>query len=111
MQVQYPAPLTPSLTLPAVSTAGGDGSTLRRRAVEFEAMLLAKVLEKMEQTYACVPGEQPSDAAHDTEAGLATQALATGIAKAGGFGFAKMMLKYLPQTEATDSEAGSPAAK
>ena len=111
MQVQYAAPLSPGTAAPAVSTAGGDAATLRRHAVEFEAMLLSKVLEKMEHAYSCVPGEQPADAAHDTEASLATQALATGIAKAGGFGFAKMILKYLPQPEAADSQAGAPAAR
>ena len=61
----------------------------------------------MEHAYSCVPGEQPADAAHDTEASLATQALATGIAKAGGFGFAKMILKYLPQPDAANGQSVS----
>jgi Rod binding domain-containing protein len=108
MQIQYPAPLTPSVTSPA---AGTDAATLRRRAVEFESMLLTNVLEKLEHSYSCVPGDQPADAAHDTEASLATQALATGIAKAGGFGFAQMILKYLPQPEAPESQPGTAAAK
>jgi Rod binding domain-containing protein len=42
---------------------------------------------------------------------MATQALATGIAKAGGFGFAKMILKSLSQSKAADSPAGSVPAK
>ena len=111
MQVQFAAPLTPDVAAPTVGTAGGDAVSLRRHAIEFEAMLLSKVLEKMEHAYSCVPGEQPADAAHDTEASMATQALATGIAKAGGFGFAKMILKSLSQPEAKDSEAGSVASK
>jgi Rod binding domain-containing protein len=106
MQVQYASPLTTSVAAPAVNT-GGDAASLRRHAIEFEAMLLTQVLEKMEHTYSCVPGEQPADAAHDTEGSLATQALATGIAKAGGFGFAKMILKYLPQPDAANNQSGS----
>lgn len=109
MQVQYASPLTPSVAAPALST-GGDAAALRRHAIEFEAILLTQVLEKLEHTYSCVPGEQPTDAAHDTEGSLATQALATGIAKAGGFGFAKMILKYLPQPDATSSQSGSAAS-
>jgi len=111
MQVQYVAPLTPSVTVPTVSAAGSDAASLKRHAVEFESILLTNVMEKLEQTYSCVPGEQPADAAHDTEASMATQALATGIAKAGGFGFAKMILKYLPQPDTAESQAGAPAAK
>lgn len=110
MQVQFAAPLTPDVAAQTVSTAGGDAASLRRHAIEFEAMLLSKVLEKMEHAYSCVPGEQPADAAHDTEASMATQALATGIAKAGGFGFAKMILKYLPQPNAADSQASAPGS-
>ena len=111
MPVQFAAPLTSSVTAPTASAAGADAATLRRHAVEFEAMLLSKVLEKVEHTYSCVPGEQAADPAHDTEASLATQALATGIAKAGGFGLAKMIVKSLSQPEATDSPAGSVAGK
>ncbi len=109
MQVQYASPLTTSVAAPAVNT-GGDAATLRRHAIEFEAMLLSQVLEKLEHAYSCVPGEHPTDAAHDTEGSLATQALATGIAKAGGFGFAKMILKYLPQTDAANSQTSSAAS-
>jgi Rod binding domain-containing protein len=103
MQVQFAAPLTSSVTVPVVNTAGNDAAALKRHAVEFESIL--------EQTYSCVPGEQPTDAGHDTEGSMATQALATGIAKAGGFGFAKMILKSLSQPKAADSQAGSVAAK
>jgi Rod binding domain-containing protein len=95
MEVQYAAPLTPGLTASTMTTAGADGAALRRHAVEFESILLGQVLEKLEHAYSCVPGEEPTDAGHDTEASLATQALATGMAKAGGFGFAKMILQYL----------------
>jgi Rod binding domain-containing protein len=111
MQVQFAAPLTSSVTVPVVNTAGNDAAALKLHAVEFESILLTNVMEKLEQTYSCVPGEQPTDAGHDTEASMATQALATGIAKAGGFGFAKMILKSLSQSKAADSPAGSVPAK
>ncbi len=105
MQVQYAAPLTPGADDSDDEHGTVMARALRRHAVEFESILLGQVLEKLEHAYSCVPGEQPTDAGHDTEASLATQALATGIAKAGGFGFAKMILKYLPQPEAADSPA------
>ncbi len=111
MQVQFAAPLTSSVTVPVVNTAGNDAATLKRHAVEFESILLTNVMEKLQQTYSCVPGGQPTDAGHDTEASMATQALATGIAKAGGFGFAKMILKSLQKPAAADSQAGPVAAK
>jgi Rod binding domain-containing protein len=104
MQVPLATPLTASVPIPSTSTAN-DPKALRRHAVEFEAILLGQVLEKLEQTCSSVPGEQPSDAGHDTESSLATQALASGIAKAGGFGFARMVLKYLPQPEAAAGQS------
>jgi Rod binding domain-containing protein len=107
MQVPYASALAPSASTPALNKAD-DAGALRRHATEFEAILLGQVLEKLKDTYSCVPGEQPSDAGHDTEASMATQALATGIAKAGGFGFARMILKHLqPEPAAAESNASS----
>ena len=110
MRMPLAAPLTASVPIPSASTANDDPKTLRRHAVEFEAILLGQVLEKLEQTCSCVPGEQPADAGHETESSLATQALASGIAKAGGFGFAKMVLKYLPQPEAAAGQSDATPA-
>ena len=109
MQVPDLSALAPGLSTPALSKAG-DAAALRRHATEFEAILIGQVLEKLKDTYSCVPGEQPSDAGHDTEASLATQALATGIAKAGGFGFARMILKSL-QPEPADAESNAASAE
>jgi len=111
MQVPFAAPLTASVPVPSTGTANDDPKTLRRHAVEFEAILLGQVLEKLEQTCSCVPGDQPADAGHDTESSLATQALASGIAKAGGFGFARMVLNYLPQPEAAAGESETTPAR
>ena len=105
MQVQSASPLKAGAATPALNKTD-DPVTLRRHATEFEAILLGQVLEKLKETYSCVPGEQPNDAGHDTEASLATQALANGLAKAGGFGFARMILKYL-QPEPAESASGS----
>ena len=111
MQVQYASPLTPSVAAPALSTAGGDAASFASPCHRVRGDIAQlRCWRKLEHTYSCVPGEQPTDAAHDTEGSLATQALATGIAKAGGFGFAKMILKYLPQPDATSSQSGSAAS-
>ena len=83
--------------LTGASASSANSSQLRRRAVEFESMLLANVLEKLEQTYSGVPGSESADAAHDSQMSLATQAISAGLAKAGGVGIARMILKYLPQ--------------
>jgi len=107
MEVQN-TPALPNMPVPAMSKAV-DAATLRRNAVEFESILIAQVLEKLEKTYSCMPGEEPTDAAHETEGNLATQALATGLARAGGFGFAKMILNYLAPPD--ESQAGSTPAR
>ena len=109
MQVPYASALAPSVSTPALNKSD-DAAALRRHATEFEAILLGQVLEKLKDTYSSVPGEQPSDAGHDTEASMATQALATGIAKAGGFGFARMMLKAL-QPEPAEAESNAAAVE
>lgn len=108
MQIQTAIPLTPTVTPPS---AHSDPATLQRRAIQFEAILIGNVLDKLKETYSCVPGEQPDDAAHDTESSLATQGLAEGIAKAGGFGFAKMILKYLQQNTGSDEPGAAGRAE
>jgi len=56
--------------------------------------LIGTVLESLEKTFAAVPG-------HDAMAGednynyLGTQALASGLADAGGFGIAHMISQHL----------------
>lgn len=80
-----------------------DSTGLRRHAVEFESLLLNNILEKLQHAYGSVPGDQPADAAHDSESTLATQALSMALAKAGGVGIAKMILEYVPENGKSNS--------
>jgi Rod binding domain-containing protein len=69
-----------------------------RAAREFEASLIASLLESMEKTFASVPGDPPL-AGQDDYNYLGTQALASGIAARGGFGIAALIARSLAAHE------------
>lgn len=69
-----------------------------KAAREFEASLIASLLESMEKTFATVPGEE-NLAGGDDYNYLGTQALATGLAGQGGFGIADLISRHLPAHE------------
>jgi Rod binding domain-containing protein len=78
-----------------------------KAARDFEAQLIANVLESMEKTFAALPG-QGSLAGEDDYNYLGTQALASAMAEGGGFGIAKLISEHLmsrpPSFPATDTE-------
>jgi Rod binding domain-containing protein len=85
--------LAPSLaTPPAALTRGG------KAAQEFEAQLLASLLNSLEKTFAAVPGDNaiPGQDNYDY---LGTQALASALAARGGFGIAAMITRHLGEHE------------
>lgn len=65
-----------------------------KAARDFEAQLIANVLESMEKTFAALPG-QDSVAGQDDYNYLGTQALASAMAEGGGFGIAKLISQHL----------------
>lgn len=65
-----------------------------KAARDFEAQLIANVLESMEKTFAALPG-QDSVAGQDDYNYLGTQALASAMADGGGFGIAKLISQHL----------------
>jgi len=79
------------LSRPAVSPRGV------KAAREFEATLIASLLESMEKTFATVPGEDQLAGADDYNY-MGTHALADGIAARGGFGIAKLLTPHLSPT-------------
>ena len=93
-----------SLAPASVATLSPDlaaaPATLRgaKAAREFEASLIASLLESMEKTFATVPGEDDLPGGDDYNY-LGTQALAEGIAAHGGFGIAAFISRYLPAHE------------
>ena len=86
------AALPPQLAVPAPLQPGA------RAAREFEASLIASLLESLEKTYAALPGESSLPGSDDYNY-LGTQALATGIAARGGFGIAALISEHLPAHE------------
>ncbi len=69
-----------------------------KAAREFEASLIASLLESMEKTFASLPGESTLAGSDDYNY-LGIQALAGGLAARGGFGIAAMITRHLPQHE------------
>ena len=83
-----------------------------KAAREFEANLIASLLQSLEETFASVPGKTDLPGA-DNYNYLGTQALAGAIADHGGFGIAKMILQHMPNVHegkgsTGDSSLGGP---
>lgn len=87
------ATLSPGLaTAPPALSRGG------KAAQEFEAHLLGSLLESLEKTFSAVPGENTMPGEDDYNY-LGTQALASALAAAGGFGIAAMISRHLGEHE------------
>lgn len=69
-------------------------AALRKRAAEFEGILLAQILEKVSEAYR-VPGADDADSAGESLHSLATSALGNGLAASGGVGIAEMLVRSL----------------
>jgi len=93
------AALPPTLAAPPASPRG------IKAARDFEANLIASLMESLEKTFATLPGEDTLPGTDDYNY-LGTQALAKGIAARGGFGIAAMIARHLPpeQHESKDQE-------
>jgi Rod binding domain-containing protein len=87
------ASLPPELSVP-VSSAARDVKAAR----EFEAQLIASVLQSLERTFGGLPGED-SIAGADNYNYLGTQAFSQALAEKGGFGIASLILEHLPLHE------------
>jgi Rod binding domain-containing protein len=79
----------------ATQTKLGRGAQAAR---DFEASLIASLLESLEKSFATLPGESALPGADDYNY-LGTQALAQGLAARGGFGIAAMISRHLPAHE------------
>ena len=84
----------------ALATAQAPLGRGPKAAGEFEAHLLASLLDSLEKTFSTVPGQSPTPGADDYNY-LGTQALATALASAGGFGIAAMIAPHLGEHEGT----------
>ena len=87
-------PLSPVSSLPAQLPIPSPNLRGIRASREFEASLIASVLQSAEKTFAALPGED-SFAGSDNYNYMATEALGSAISARGGFGIADMISRYL----------------
>ncbi len=67
---------------------------LREKAAEFEGILLSELLQKMSDCCKVSGGDDP-DSAGESFQSLATSALGTGLARTGGVGIGRMLIRSL----------------
>jgi len=101
----YAFPLISS-TSTAVSQNGKPANTssissspaarkLRQAAAEFEGQLISSLWKSMKSTFATPDDDDSTDPAHDTLDDLSIQTMSNAVAKAGGIGLGKLILKHL----------------
>ncbi len=83
-----------SVTARTDSTPEPQAASLRKPVAEFEATLIAQVLEKLRDAYR-LPGVEETDVAGDSLRSLATSALAGGLSRSGGFGIGRLLMNEL----------------
>jgi Rod binding domain-containing protein len=89
--------ISPGLAAPTPALSRGG-----KAAQEFEAQLIGSLLESMEKTFATLPGESDLPGAENYNY-MGTEALSSAVAKAGGFGIAAMIDKYLEKHQGMGS--------
>ncbi|HEX8925729.1 MAG TPA: hypothetical protein VF786_08040 [Terriglobales bacterium] len=74
-----------------------DKNKVRENAIQFEALLIGQLLDKLQHTFA--PEEdQHGDPARDTVSSLGTHAVAEVLASRHTFGFAEMLERAVSQS-------------
>jgi len=68
---------------------------LRQAAAEFEGMLISSLWKSMKSSFADPDEDDSADPAHDTLNDLSVNTMSNAVAKAGGFGLSKLILKRL----------------
>lgn len=102
-------PLSPLNTLPGQLQTSRINLKTKEASQEFEASLIASILQTAEKTFAALPGEG-SFAGSENYDYLATQALGGAIASHGGFGIATMISHYLMSHDAFRTNSPEPAS-
>lgn len=108
-----PIPLSRSMRANAdAPAAGAPAESADQKVVragrQFEAVLLNNVLGDLERTFTNLPGKK-AEGSSEAYSGFAMQALASGLADAGGIGIGRMVSGALArQSRAADSKAANP---
>jgi Rod binding domain-containing protein len=85
---------------------------LRQAAVEFEGMLLSSLWKSMKSSFASPDDDDSQDPAHDTLGDLSIDTMSNAVAKSGGLGLGKLILKHLePLVAHSQTENASRAGK
>jgi hypothetical protein len=84
-----------------------DPNKVRESAIEFEALLIGQVLEKLQHAFAPTEGDN-ADPAQDTVSSLGTQAVARLLAQRHAFGIAGILQRALDTREDASSTQASP---
>jgi Rod binding domain-containing protein len=95
-------------------TSGDSAKTrkLRQAAVEFEGMLLSSLWKSMKSSFASADDDDSQDPAHDTLGDLSIDTMSNAVAKSGGFGLGKLILKHLePLLAHSQNETSSKPGK
>lgn len=83
----------------------------RKAAQDFEAILLAQCLEKLQESMTSLGSDEPSDPAHGSFQQMGFESIATALARAGGIGIGDLILKHLPQPKLLSPPADEPTGK
>ncbi len=83
--------------VPNLASSGPPIGRGAKAAREFEAILLTQLLDSLQKTFSGVSADQTPGASDYRLMG--TQALAAEIAKQGGIGITRLLLRYLPATK------------
>lgn len=98
-------------TQPSAAMAGAKQAKLVQAAQQFEGMLLQEMLKPMRSGQDSWGGDGSSgdgsdsyDGSMDTISSFGTEAVATAIAKGGGFGIAKQVIRQVTLEHQRDAE-------
>jgi Rod binding domain-containing protein len=104
----------PDQVLRKASSAARENAKIEKSAKDFESILLGTWLQKAEESFGSVPGEdgQDSDPGKEQFQGLAMQQLGSAMTAGGGIGIARMISTQLHKADevAAASAAKSPPA-
>lgn len=81
-----------------------DERELRKKAAEFEGMLIAQILQKLNECYK-LGNSDDDDSTSESFQSLATSAVGGGLARSGGLGVGEMIVKSLQQGSADGLQA------
>lgn len=79
---------------PEVTQRMASDRALREKASEFEGMLIAQILQKLDECYKLGNSDE-DDSTSESFQSLATSAVSGGLARSGGLGIGEMIVRSL----------------